>query len=195
MRRMNISTAKHKRQALVNWQNCVTQAIQLPILIDSLGVLEMAKEGDWVGRSRLVGRHLRDTALKRAHSLFGWEDEEQVVGGLDGLLFVQIDVHGSCLVMGTSNAGPWVRWTRWLPRMDEDLTDRSVLESVLEPKGCKVRLRMSQHFEVPGMKPEWCFWCGNHAVNQVYPWCRFCCIDICDTGQCAQQLLAHKFLE
>ena len=192
MQRMNIRSAKHKRQAIDIWQNCVTQAIQLPILIDSLGVLEMAKVGDWVARSKTIGGHLRAIALKRARSILGEDDETKVLGGLECFMFVQIDLHGTFKIMGASNAGPWVRWTRWLPRMDKHLTNKAVLESILESDHDATRLQMSRRLEAEGMKPEWCFWCGNHAINRTIPWCRSCCTDICDTEECAQQFHRHK---
>lgn len=96
----------------------MTQALPLPLLIDAFGAVEMAIAGDWVGRSKIIGKHIREVVSARAHSLGrnGSGQDCAILGGLDAFLFIQIAAAGSFLVMGASLAGHWVRWVRWLPR-------------------------------------------------------------------------------
>jgi hypothetical protein len=199
MQRLGIGKDNHKRkrQAIRNWQNAVTQALPLPLLIDAFGALEMAVRGDWVGRSKIIGKHIREVVSARAHSLGrnGSGQGNDILGGLDAFLFVQIDVAGSFLVMGASLAGPWVRWVRWLPRLDRHLTEKSILNSVLSSRCVEERRRLSKWLDSRGLKPQWCFWCGNFAQNQQLPWCRACCVDVCDTIECLQKLRDHDCLD
>jgi hypothetical protein len=192
--RLGIATDKHRRQAILNWQTCVTQAVQTPVLINALGVLEMAKAGDWVSRSRVIGEHLRETVRSRAGSMLDGLKESEIFGGLASFLFVKIEVSGIFLVMGASNAGPWVRWVRWLPRMDKYMMSRATVETILGPASLPHRRERARQLVSQDLRPEWCFWCGNHAQNQVLDWCRECCIHVCDTGECSAQLIAHKCL-
>lgn len=82
--RLCIETPSRKMQAVYDWQAIVTQAIHLPMLIDALGVLEMAVAGD------CVGRHLRQVAPKKAQSMMEHSNDEEmkIIGGLDSFIFV-----------------------------------------------------------------------------------------------------------
>lgn len=196
LNRLGIDKPSKKIQAIHDWQAVVTQPLPLPVLIDSMGVLEMATAGDWVSRARIIGQHLRQIALGRAQSLRGngVKSEIEVIGGLDSFIFIHKDVAETFLVMGASNAGPWVSWVRWLPRMDRHLTDRSILNSIMSKDGAEKRGIMSQCLEKEGLRPQWCFYCGNSARETEYHWCRICCVDVCDAKECIGKLLAHKCL-
>jgi hypothetical protein len=196
MRRLGIEAPSKKSQAIYDWQAVVTQPIYVPVLIDAIGVLEMAKAGDWVGRSKIIGQHLRDIALERARLLTkdGARSEVGIIGGLESFIFVHKDVAETFLVMGASNAGPWVRWVRWLPRMDRQLTDKLTVKSLMSNVGVSKRRYMSQCLEEEGLRPQWCFYCGNSQRETAYPWCRTCCIDICDAEECVDKLRTHKCL-
>jgi hypothetical protein len=196
MSRLGIDTRLKKMQAVYDWQAAVTRALDLTVLIDAFGVLEMATAGDWVGRSKIIGQHLRQIVLERAQSMKGDGNESEIetIGGLDSFLFVHRNVAATFLVMGAFSAGSGVRWVRWLPRMDCHWTDRSTVETIMSGDGGKERKEISKRFEKEGLRPQWCFYCGNWARGTEYPWCKTCCIDSCDTVECVHQLLAHKCL-
>lgn len=205
LQRLGIKDRIHARQAIIDWQNCVTQAVPLPVLIDALGVLEMAVAGDWIMRSRTIGGKLRKIVVTRArhmslHSLSNAMEENAVVqetevlGGIDSFLFVHIRIAGSFLVMGASNPAPQAKWVRWLPRLDKKMMNEETLESIFSTEGANMRRMLSDRMERQGMKPVWCFWCGNRAINREIPWCRTCCIDVCDSEQCLEQLVSHTCL-
>jgi hypothetical protein len=196
MQRLGIQGDNHKRLAIRNWQTAVTNALHFPLLIDAFGALEMAIAGDWVARSRVIGKHIREIVLERARSLDvqDAQEETEILGGLGSFIFVQIDVAGSFFVMGAGLAGPHVRWVRWLPRMDRYLTERGTVESLLSTHGIAMRRQLSQGLDLQGLKPHWCYWCGNVARNRRHPWCRTCCVDVCDTDECLEKLLAHRCL-
>lgn len=196
MSRLGIETRLKKVQAVYDWQAVVTQALHLPVVIDALGVLEMATAGDWVGRARIIGQHLRQIVLDRAHSMKvdGGEDEIELLGGLESFIFVRKKIAASFLVMGAFTAGSSVDWVRWLPRMDRHLTDKSAVEFIMSSDGGKKRVEASECLEMEGSRPQWCFYCGTWARGTEYPWCKTCCIDACDSGECVRQLLAHKCL-
>ncbi|KAL2417894.1 hypothetical protein ABEF95_005479 [Exophiala dermatitidis] len=198
LERLNIRTFKKKRQAIHDWQAVVTQALHLPLLIEALGVLEMAMSSHWVDRSIIIGQQLRKVVRTRAESSGLDEDDggQPLLGGLESFIFVRKDIAATFLVMGASNAGPWVRWVRWMPRLDRQLTSISVLESIMSPTGGKLRRCISQCLEKEGLTPQWCFYCGNKAGHDSSPrWCRSCCIDVCNEAECIEQLLAHRCLD
>ena len=192
IRQFGITTAERKRQALRNWQGMFTRPIQLPVLIQALGVLEMAVAGDWIERSRVIGRHIREIIQIRTQGYSTIEYSRDIFGGLDSFIFVRRDIAARFLVMGASLAGPWIPWVRWLPRLDAQLTDRSVLEELMGSASGPARVEMSKTLANKGLKPPWCFVCGNKANNVRYSWCQRCCIDVCDTDACAQGLSGHE---
>ena len=199
MKRLGILTPERRKQALHDWQAAVTQASNLTVLIDALGILEMATAGDWIGRGKAIGHNLRQIVRRRARSMEnnGAESDEEILGGLESFIFVRKDLAATFLVMGASNAGPWVRWVRWLPRMDYDLTEESNLELMMSEKGSQRRKEASQALEQEGLSPPWCFFCGNSgaaSTTQRYPWCRACCISVCTEEECTRSLLQHKCL-
>lgn len=194
--RLKISTSLRRKQAVYDWQATVTRALHMPVLIDAVGVLEMAIAGNWVSRSKIIGQHLRQIAMQRAQELdiIDNEKETELVGGLESLLFVHKTISKTFLVMGALTAGPREGWVRWLPRMDKHLTDKSILESIMLTGEVKKRRRISEYLEQEGSKPQWCFYCGTWARNIYYRWCRTCCIDCCDAEECSRRLLAHECL-
>ncbi|EXJ92221.1 hypothetical protein A1O3_00771 [Capronia epimyces CBS 606.96] len=199
LQRLGIDAASKRRQAIHDWQAVVTQALHLPVLIEALGILEMATAGDWVGRAQTIGRHLRRIAMTRAETLKRDRDPsgdpDPVLGGLDSFIFIRKDIAATFLVMGASNAGPWVRWVRWMPRMDRRLTKTSTIESLtsVSAKSRELRKYMSLCLEKEGLKPQWCFYCGNSAGRDSgIPWCKTCCIDVCREDECIEHLLAHQ---
>jgi hypothetical protein len=120
------------------------------------------------------------------------KSELAVVGGLDAFLFVHKEVAITFLAMGASNAGPWIQWVRWLPRMDRHLVSKEALERLLTQDGVERRREVSRAFDQEGVRPQWCFNCGNSSRATSQPWCRTCCIDSCDAQDCVEQLKAHR---
>jgi hypothetical protein len=197
MRRLGIEKDSRKKQAVCDWQAVVTKAVQLPVLIDAAGVLEMAKVGDWVGRSRVIGDLLREVVRERVRSMRGGGDEEseiEVIGGLDSFIFMHKKVAVTFLVMGALGAGSKVSWVRWLPRLDRQLMERSTVEALLGSGSLKKRKGDSELLVKKGVRPQWCFYCGTWARGTEYPWCKTCCVDSCDAVECIHQLLSHKCL-
>ncbi|CAI7622472.1 unnamed protein product [Penicillium glandicola] len=110
--RLGIQSPLRKRQAVNDWQAVVTQPLYLPVLLDALGVLEMAVAGDWIGRSQKIGRYLREKAQERAQTMRdnGKEVGNEVLGGLDSFIFVHKTVAVTFRVMGALSAGPGIGW-------------------------------------------------------------------------------------
>ncbi|KAL2832628.1 hypothetical protein BDW59DRAFT_106505 [Aspergillus cavernicola] len=193
LKRLAISSAHHKRQAVNNWASIFTQLAPLPLLILALGVLEQAVASNWVERATVVGRLLRDEVIKRARKELGDSVEvKDVLGGLESFIFVRIDIHGCFLMMGASSAGPWVPWVRWLPRLDEEMLNPKLVQTILGAESRPIRENISVNLTRQGLKPPWCFWCGNKANNQKVEWCRRCCIHVCDTDACTGKLASHQ---
>jgi hypothetical protein len=196
MSRLGIDVPLRKRQAVLDWQAVVTKAVILPVLFDAIGILEMATAGNWVERGKVIGKNLREMAFHRAQVMKeqGGDDELEIIGGLDGFIFVHRAVAATFLVMGAFIAGKEVKWVRWLPRMDRNLTDKQTVESIMSETGAGKRRLISECFERDGLRPQWCFFCGTWARGTDYPWCRACCIDTCDSAECIRQLQAHSCL-
>lgn len=192
--KLGIRTTLDRRNALEVWQYAGTQAMALPMLISSLGALEMAVAGDWVERSKVIGRSIRELVSARARklNLRGLDGEKKVLGGLESFIFVRIEVSAIFMVMGATNGGPSTGWVRWLPRLDAHLMEEATLASILSGPGTEWRKTLSVALERMGMEPEWCFWCGNHARNPRDIWCRTCCINACDVEGCLGQLGMHQ---
>lgn len=195
MIRLGIHDPSRRRQAALDWQAAVTTAMTLPVLLDAIGVLEMAAVGKWVERSKIIGQRLRGIALKRARFLKdkGGDDDLDIIGGLNSFMFVHKAVAATFLVMGAFIAGTGVKWVRWLPRLDCHMTDQRTVESILVGTGEQRRL-ISKCFDRDGVRPQWCFFCGTWARGTDYPWCRTCCIDACTSEECIRHLKAHNCL-
>lgn len=89
----------------------------LPLLISALSALGMAIAGDWVGRSKVIGRSIRELVSSRAGRLGpqGLGGKENLLGGLESFVFVRIEVSATFMVMVATNGGPSTGWVRWLP--------------------------------------------------------------------------------
>lgn len=192
--KLGIRTALDRRNALEVWQYTGTQAMPMPLLISALGALEMAVAGDWVGRSKVIGRNIRDLVSARARKLIPqWlGGEGKFLGGLESFIFIQIDVSAVFMVMGATNGGPSTGWVRWLPRLDAHLMEEATLASIFSRTDTEWRKQLSAALERMGIEPEWCFWCGGPARNTRDVWCRACCINACDVEGCLEQLGMHQ---
>ncbi|KAK0741308.1 hypothetical protein B0T18DRAFT_472900 [Schizothecium vesticola] len=192
--KLGIRTTLDRRNTLEVWQYTGTQAMPMPLLISALGALEMAVAGDWVGRSKVIGRNSRELVSARDRRLGprGLGGEDKVLGGLESFIFVRIEVFTTFMVMVATNRGPSTGWVRWLPRLDAHLMEEATLASILSATGTEWWKSFSVALERMGMEPEWCFWCGNHARNTRDVWCRTCCINACEVAGCLEQLAMHQ---
>lgn len=115
--KLGIRTTLDRRNALEVWQYTGTQAMPLSLLISALGALGMAIAGDWVGRSKVIGRSIRELVSSRAGRLGpqGLGGKENLLGGLESFVYVRIEVSATFMVMVATNGGPSTGWVRWLP--------------------------------------------------------------------------------
>ena len=194
-RRFSLTEAAKRRKAIISWQGLVTRPVQLADLIEGLGILEMAVSKDWVARSRAIGGLIRQSIKDRLRADGEDGNSEDLFGGLECLIFVRREIATRFLVMSASLAGPWVPWVRWMPKLDEQMTDRCQLERyIFGSMSGPSREKLATELEGRNSKPLWCFWCGRTASVTKLDWCRRCCINICDVEACVDGFLAHKCL-
>lgn len=187
----SIATGK---QIVSSWQSLVTKAVPIPMLIDSLNIIERAIQYDWASRSQLIGKHLREIICESMSSstrALPQTDKRRAIGGLDALIYLPQETSQKLLVMSAGNTGSTV--TRWLPLMDYLMTEKSFLyQYIFGPTSMRQRKKLAQHYEQDGLCPLWCLYCGVKPVGLV--WCRTCCIGSCEEPRCSIAYSDHPCL-
>lgn len=182
-------------QATLSWQSLVTKAVPVPMLIDSLNIIERAIQHDWPSRSQLIGRHLRDIiseSIANTAKDSSTTDMKPKIGGLDALIYLPQEISQKLLVMSAGNTGSPI--ARWLPLMDDLMTRRLFLHQyIFGPRSVVHRQKLAEQYEKDGLRPLWCLYCGVKTVGPA--WCRTCCIGRCEDSQCTIAYQAHTCLE
>lgn len=183
------------KQMASSWQSLVTKAVPLPMLIDSLNIIEKAIQHDWASRSQKIGKCLRDIiheSMSDNVGVLSQAEMRQAVGGLDALIYLPLEISQKLLVMSAGNTGSTV--TRWLPLMDELMTRRDFLhQHIFGPTSIGQRKMLAQCYERDGLRPLWCLYCGVRTVGSR--WCRNCCIGSCEYSQCNIAYSRHSCLD
>ncbi|KAK2052598.1 hypothetical protein LY76DRAFT_555446 [Colletotrichum caudatum] len=173
------------------WQSQLLKPIALSDLIRAMAAIDLAVRGNLTMLSRIIGHTLRAFILEQADERGHDVQAQDVLGGLESLVFVRKDIAGEMLVMGASTAGEWIPWVKWLPRLERDMSRIEVLDDIIGRGSRPAREELSRMFLLLSSKPSWCFWCGSRTTTKKNDWCQRCCIGVCGGDMCGRHLLRH----
>lgn len=181
MRRMGFTKDDQILQSIRFCRAMVSRPVALPVLLEALGILNLAKTEDWPHRSRQIGEAVRVFVQKYSP---GAE-----VRGLGALIAIDRDVSKQFLVMAAiRRRSPWVRW---LPKLDSAAVSQKALESSIKGQQSKQnRSRLAVEAEQKDVLPLWCFVCGIDAVAK--DWCRTCFLGSCGFKDCVDAFQEHQ---
>ncbi|KAL1885140.1 Chitinase 4 [Paecilomyces lecythidis] len=183
--------AYHKQdqifQTIRFWRAMVTRPIATPVLIEALGILNMAEAENWPTRSEQIGIAYREFFRRHIKSDQTGKD---IVRGLGAFIAIDREFSKQFRVMAASRRrSPWVRW---IPKLNSPAAvDSIAIEKYLVGPGAK-SLRRAQTIEAEklGTTPLWCYVCGMDAI--VEDWCRTCFLGHCGFEDCAEGFHAHE---
>ncbi|KAL3462452.1 hypothetical protein BJX64DRAFT_277174 [Aspergillus heterothallicus] len=100
-------------QTIRFWRSMVTRPIAIPVLLEALAILNVAKAEDWPARSEKIGSAFREFILRHA----GGEGEgKEIVRGIGAFITVDREFSKRFCVMAAFRRKS--SWARWLPKLD-----------------------------------------------------------------------------
>ncbi|KAJ5360331.1 hypothetical protein N7517_009522 [Penicillium concentricum] len=185
--------AFHKRELILQsirfWRSMVTRPIATPVLIEALGILNVAEAEDWPARSEQIGVAFR----KFIHRYSGRNGHgNEIIRGLGAFIAIDREFSKKFRVMAAFRRNS--SWARWIPKLNSTaFVNDQAIETYLIGSGAKnLRQSLSQEAEKQGTAPLWCWVCGIDAI--VEDWCRTCFLGYCGTADCARGFHAHDCL-
>ncbi|KAL4872894.1 hypothetical protein BDV12DRAFT_160909 [Aspergillus spectabilis] len=180
--------AYHKREQILQtirfWRSMVTRPIAIPVLIEALGILNIAEAEDWPARSEKIGKAFREFLTRHAKNEM---QGKEIVRGLGAFLAVDREFNKQFRVMAAFRRRS--SWARWIPKLNSPVAvDSQAIERCLLGSDAKY-LRRALASEAT---PLWCCVCGIDAI--VEDWCRTCFLGYCGTEDCKGEFKAHKCL-
>ncbi|KAF5497223.1 hypothetical protein CGCS363_v008726 [Colletotrichum siamense] len=118
--------------AVKRWQSQFQKPVATADLIHALTTLDLTIRGNLAMVSRIIGQTIRSFILEQAEKRGHEVKPQDILGGLESLIFVRKDIGGEFLVMGAKTAGSWIPWVKWLPRLESDMSRGEVLDEIIE---------------------------------------------------------------
>ncbi|KAF4817430.1 hypothetical protein CGCSCA5_v005903 [Colletotrichum siamense] len=118
--------------AVKRWQSQFQKPVATADLIHALATLDLTIRGNLTMASRIIGQTIRSFILEQAEKRGHEVKPQDILGGLESLIFVRKDIAGEFLVMGAKTAGSWIPWVKWLPRLESDMSRGEVLDEIIE---------------------------------------------------------------
>ncbi|GKT61710.1 hypothetical protein ColTof3_09049 [Colletotrichum tofieldiae] len=100
-------------RAIRKWQSQFQKPIALSDLVQAMAAIDIAIRGNLTMLSRIVGHTIRGFILEQAEERGHDVKAQDVLGGLESLIFVRKDIAGEMLVMGAGTAGAWIPRDHW----------------------------------------------------------------------------------
>lgn len=191
MRHLSFQKREQILQTIRFWRSMVTRPIATPVLIEALGILNVAEAEDWPSRSEQIGTAFR----KFIHRYAQRESEGHAEVNIQGLgAFITVDRELSKRFRVMAAFRRLSSWARWLPKLNSAaVVDDQAIEKYLVGAGAKsLRAALSAEADKLGTAPLWCVVCGIDAI--VGDWCRTCFLGYCGNGTCAKAFHAHMCL-
>ncbi|KAJ5928374.1 hypothetical protein N7466_007330 [Penicillium verhagenii] len=173
-------------QSIRFWRALISRPVAVPVLIESLGILNLADAEDWAARSLQIGRTVR--SFISDHAGTHCKKDHIPTRGLGAFIAVDRDISKQFCVMAAIRRRS--NWVRWLPKLDSGAVDRKALEQyVVGPQGRVNRRALSKEAEEQQNLPLWCFVCGINATEK--DWCRTCFLGTCENEDCVDSFSTH----
>jgi hypothetical protein len=189
VRKLGFKTLEQRQLMVAYWQALVSRPIQLPVLIEAIGLLHLAKQENWIAISVKVGESVR-----KLISHFGKRKngrEEAMIRGVHAMIFVERDSSLRFPIMTAIRRRS--AYARWLPKLDASMMDLGMLQSyVFSAHSSTARVASSLQADMAGTMPLWCFSCGIWASDDN--WCRTCLLASCSDGRCLEVFPGHPCL-
>lgn len=182
--------AYHKRdqilQTLKFWRCMVSRPIATPVLIEALGILNVAEMEDWPAKSEQIGAAFRAFVHQYAQN----DSDKEIIRGLGAFLAVDREFSKQFRVMAAFRRRS--SWARWLPKLNSPgfLDPQSIGKYLIGPGARSIRRAMSKEAQMHGAKPLWCYSCGIDTAGDE--WCRTCFLASCGSEDCVEGLRAHE---
>ncbi|KAJ5676861.1 uncharacterized protein N7477_002494 [Penicillium maclennaniae] len=126
MKSLGFNKKSQMLQSIRFWRALTSRPVALPVLIEALGILNMAQAEDWPARSDEIEKAIK--TFVRDHAKTFCEDDEPV-RGLGAMIAVKRDVSAHFRVMAAiRRRSPWVRW---LPKLDSAAGNRKALDQYI----------------------------------------------------------------
>lgn len=183
--------AYHKRdqilQTLKFWRCMVSRPIATPVLIEALGILNVAEMEDWPAKSEQIGAAFREFVHQYAGD---YGHKKEIIRGLGAFLAVDREFTKQFRVMAAYRRRS--SWARWLPKLNSPafLDPQSIAKYLIGPGARPIRQAMSEEAQMHGAKPLWCYSCGIDTAG--VDWCRTCFLGSCSSEDCAEALHVHE---
>lgn len=175
-------------QSIRLWRAMVTRPIGIPVLIEALGILNMADAENWPARSEQIGIafrvFIRRHAKKSGHA-------KVAIQGLGAFITMDQEISKQFRVMAAFRRKS--SWARWIPKLNSTaVLDHENIERYLVGSSARsLRQALSTEADKQGTAPLWCCVCGIDAIAE--DWCRTCYLGHCGTEDCAKGF-AHECL-
>lgn len=169
------------------WRCMVSKPIATPVLIEALGILNVAEMEDWPARSEQIGSAFREFI----HHYSGNDGhEKEIVRGLGAFIAVHSTISQKFRIMAAFRRRS--SWVRWLPKLNSPASvDAQAIEKYLVgPAARPLRQALSEEAQIQGTKPSWCYGCGMDAT--LDDWCRTCFLGHCSSKDCLEVFRAHE---
>lgn len=178
----------HMTQSIRFWRALVSRPIPTPVLIESLGILNLAHAENWPARSVKIGeavqKFVRDHVVQQTPEY----SDKEFVRGLGAFIAVDRKISAQFLVMAAIRRRS--SWVRWLPKLDSAAVDPHQLQQyIIGSNGREHRKLLSNEAEKQNTLPLWCFVCGIDA--SAPDWCRTCFLGSCGHEDCVESFHAH----
>nr|XP_036577808.1 uncharacterized protein CTRU02_12114 [Colletotrichum truncatum]KAF6784903.1 hypothetical protein CTRU02_12114 [Colletotrichum truncatum] len=163
-----------RQRAIRKWQSQFHKPLPTAELVQAISTLKILIQRNFTMLSRIIGQAIRTFILEQVAKKGQDFQSQDILGGLESLIFVRKDIAGEFLVMGAKTGQP-----------------SEVLEEVIGCSSEQAREDLSKLLLQKGAKPSWCFWCGNPTTSKKDDWCQRCCIGVCDQEVCGRHLSHH----
>ncbi|KAJ6090215.1 hypothetical protein N7486_009030 [Penicillium sp. IBT 16267x] len=189
MRHLAYQKQEQILQTVRFWRSMVTRPIATPVLIEALGILNVAEAENWPARSEQIGIAVRE--FIRRHTKRNGH-AKVIVQGLGAFITIDREISKQFRVMAAFRRKS--SWARRLPKLNSTaVVDNQAIERYLVGSAAKsLRQALSIEADKQGTAPQWCFMCGIDAI--VEDWCRTCYLGYCGNGDCAKGFNAHECL-
>lgn len=203
VRSLGITDQRMRAAAVRGWQQRRPSQNARPVppavLIQAIAAADLAEGRDFPMLSRAVGQTVRGLVMKhvrKKEACLGDSrpalQQHEVLGGLGSLIFVHKDVAAGMKIMGASTSESWMPWVRWFPRLEIEMAQPEALEAIVGQSSLQNRQGLTRTLLQQGLRPNWCFSCGNRATNTAQAWCQTCCINTCEDETCLALLRGHE---
>ncbi|KIW76757.1 hypothetical protein Z517_09201 [Fonsecaea pedrosoi CBS 271.37] len=161
------------------WDHKPSRVISPDDALRSWGYILLSEEDRWCTRALQIGQNLR-RAVARRHP-------DVPVGGFGALIYLPSEVAGEMDIVGAAVNGDL---TRWLPYLDEGLTEFEHVMELFQDSGAAMRRALAKSYQNVTMIR--CISCSDYLHEVMYA-CKKCGGNVC--GDCVARGASERHQE